>query len=111
MMEYRGYLATVDYDDEAAIFHGEVVNTRAVITFQGRSVDDLRRELAESVEDYLAWCAERGKAPEKPHSGKLLVRATPELHRAVAAAAAQEQQSVNAWITRVLEESGWPVLH
>jgi predicted HicB family RNase H-like nuclease len=102
MMEYKGYQATVEYDDEADLFHGEVLNTRAVITFQGRSVDDLRRELAESVEDYLEWCAERGKEPEKPYSGRLLVRTTPEIHRAVATAAARERESVNAWVSRTL---------
>jgi predicted HicB family RNase H-like nuclease len=105
MMEYKGYLATVEYDDEAGIFHGEVVNTRAVITFQGISVDELHRELAASIEDYLAWCAERGKEPEKPYSGTLLVRATPTLHRAVAEAAAREHQSVNSWVTHTLEQA------
>jgi predicted HicB family RNase H-like nuclease len=105
MMEYKGYLATVEYDDEAGIFHGEVVNTRAVITFQGVSVDELHREMVASIEDYLAWCAERGKEPEKPYSGNLLVRATPTLHRAVAQAAAREHQSVNAWVTHTLENA------
>jgi predicted HicB family RNase H-like nuclease len=105
MMEYKGYLATVEYDDEAGIFHGEVVNTRAVITFQGGSVDELHQEMASSIEDYLAWCAERGKEPEKPYSGTLLVRATPTLHRAVAQAAAREHQSVNAWVTHTLENA------
>jgi len=105
MMDYKGYLATVEYDDEAGIFHGEVVNTRAVITFQGVSVDELHREMAASIEDYLAWCAERGKEPEKPYSGTLLVRATPTLHRAVAQAAAREHESVNAWVTHTLEKA------
>jgi predicted HicB family RNase H-like nuclease len=105
MMEYKGYLATVEYDDEAGIFHGEVVNTRTVITFQGVSVDELHREMAASIEDYLAWCAERGKEPEKPYSGTLLVRATPTLHRAVAQAAALEHQSVNVWVTHTLENA------
>ncbi len=105
MMEYKGYLATVEYDDEAEIFHGEVVNTRAVITFQGRSVSELRRELEQSIADYLDWCLERGKEPEKPYSGRLLVRATPTLHRAVATAAARNRQSLNAWVTRALEQA------
>jgi predicted HicB family RNase H-like nuclease len=65
-MECQGYWATTKYDDETEIFHGEVVNTRAVITFQGVSVEELHREMTTSIEDYLAWCAERGKEPEKP---------------------------------------------
>lgn len=105
MMEYKGYLATVEYDDEAEIFHGEVVNTRAVITFQGKSVSELLRELEQSIEDYVEWCLERGKEPERPYSGRLLVRATPALHRAVAAAAARNRQSLNAWVTHTLEQA------
>jgi predicted HicB family RNase H-like nuclease len=105
MMEYKSYLATIEYDDEAGIFHGEVVNTRAVITFQGVSVEELHREMAASIDDYLAWCAERGKEPEKPYSGTLLVRATPVLHRAVTEAAARDHQSVNSWVTHTLERA------
>jgi predicted HicB family RNase H-like nuclease len=104
-MEYKGYLATIEYDDAAGIFHGEVTNTRAVITFQGVSVEELHREMAESIEDYLTWCKERGKEPEKPYSGTLLVRATPVLHRAVTEAAARDHQSVNAWVTLTLERA------
>jgi predicted HicB family RNase H-like nuclease len=71
MMEHKGYLATIEYDDQAGIFHGEILNTRAVITFQGVSVEEMHREMAASIEDYLAWCAERavglaGPAAEDP---------------------------------------------
>ena len=58
-MEYKGYTGIVEFDDEAEIFHGEVANLRAVITFQGRSVDELREAFEGSVDDYLEWCAER----------------------------------------------------
>jgi predicted RNase H-like HicB family nuclease len=64
LMNYKSYLATTSYDDEAGIFHGEVVNTQAVITFQGSSVEELHREMAASIGDYLDWCGERGKEPE-----------------------------------------------
>ncbi len=66
MMEYKGYLATPEFDDGAGIFHGEVVNTRDVITFQGESVSELREAFRASVEEYLAYCAERGEEPEQP---------------------------------------------
>ncbi len=64
MMEYKSYLARTSCDDEAGIFHGEVVNTRAVITFQAVSAGELHREMATSIDDYLAWCGERGQEPE-----------------------------------------------
>ena len=60
MMEYKGYIGKVELDDDAGILHGEVVNTRDVITFQGRTVEEVRQAFRDSVDDYLAFCAERG---------------------------------------------------
>ncbi len=65
-MSYKGYEAIVEYNEDAEHFHGEVMNTPDVIIFQGRSVDELKAALAELVEDYLAFCRERGEKPEKP---------------------------------------------
>ena len=67
-MEHKGYNATVEFDDEAEVFHGEVAHLRDVITFEGTSVDELRQVFRDSVDDYLKWCAERGKAAEEPSS-------------------------------------------
>lgn len=69
-----------------------------VVTFEGRSLDELRREMAESIEDYLELCAEAGKDPERPYRGEFLVRTTPEVHRAVATAAEAAGMSLNAWV-------------
>ncbi len=87
MMQYKGYLARTEFDDEANIFYGEVINIRDVITFQGKSVDELRQSLEDSVEDYFAFCAERGEEPERPFSGRFTVRLSPEQHRQVILAA------------------------
>ena len=64
-MEYRGYRATVAFDDDTGRFHGEVAGTRDVITFKGESHHDLKREFAASVDSYLAFCEERGRSPDK----------------------------------------------
>jgi predicted HicB family RNase H-like nuclease len=98
MMNYKGYLARMEFDDESGIFHGEVINTRDVITFQGVSVDELRRAFKESVEDYLAFCAERGEEPEQPYSGKFMVRLSPDQHRLAVLAAKKAGKSLNAWV-------------
>jgi predicted HicB family RNase H-like nuclease len=87
MMEYKGYLGHAEFDDEANIFHGEGINIRDVITFQGKSVDELRQAFEDSVEDYLAFCAERGEEPEQPFSGRFTIRLSPEQHRQVIMAA------------------------
>ena len=62
-MTYKGYEGVVQFDEDAGIFHGEVINTRDVITFQGKSVDELKRAFRDSVDDYLEFCAERGEEP------------------------------------------------
>lgn len=104
-MIYKGYQAQIEYDEEAEIFHGEVVNLRDVITFQGRSVDELKQALQESVDDYLAFCRERGEDPEKPFSGQFVVRVEPPLHRAAVSAARRQGMSLNKWVASVLEQA------
>ena len=105
MMEYKGYYANVDFDDEAGIFHGEVINLRDVITFEGESVDELRKAFADSVEDYLEFCAERNEEPEKPYSGKFLVRVEPELHKTLVIQARKNGKSLNTWVSDALQKA------
>ncbi len=103
-MHYSRYKTTIEYDDDAELLHGEVTNTRDVITFQGRSVDELKTALAESVEDYLTFCRERGE-PEKPYSGQFVVQVDPVLHRALASAAKRAGASLNEWVAAALERA------
>lgn len=105
MMNYKGYRATVAYDDEAGIFHGEVIGTRDVITFEGTSVEQLRKEFRFSIDDYLAVCAERGRQPDKPFSGKIPLRVAPKVHRAATAAAKAAGKSLNAWLAETVEQA------
>ncbi len=103
MMEYKGYVGWVEFDDGAGIFHGEVINTRDVITFQGTTVADLHKAFRDSVEDYLVFFAERGEEPEKPFSGQFVTRVSPDLHRRINIAATFSGKSLNAWVTEQLE--------
>ncbi len=103
MMKYKGYVGNVGFDDEANIFHGDVINLRDVITFQGETVDELRKAFQESIDDYLEFCAERGDSPEKPYSGKFLIRIEPKLHKAAALRATLMHKSFNTWIHDTLE--------
>ena len=102
MMEFKGYIGHVEFDDEAEIFHGEVINTRDVITFQGKTVDEIKQAFRDSVEDYLEYCAKLGQQPEKPFTGKFMLRIPPELHRRIYVAAKQSGESINAWIKEQL---------
>ena len=97
-MKYKGYEAVVSFDYEAEIFHGEVINTKDVITFQGKAVAELKKAFHESVEDYLSFCKKRGEAPEKPFSGTLVIRIEPALHRKLSTDAKKKKLSLNALI-------------
>ena len=104
-MEYKGYIGKVEFDEEAGIFHGDVINTRDIITFQGQSVTELKNSFHESVDDYLAFCKQRGEEPDKPFSGQFVTRIPPELHRQVNLAANLSGKSLNAWVTEQLQSA------
>jgi predicted HicB family RNase H-like nuclease len=103
MLIYKGYIGHVEFDDEADIFHGEVINTRDVITFQGKSVTEIKKSFHDSINDYLSFCKERNEQPEKPFSGKFNLRIDPELHRQVYIAAKQNHISINQWVADAIK--------
>jgi len=102
MKSYKGYSAAVSFDEDALLFHGEVLGVRDVITFQARTAEELPKAFHQSVDDYLDWCAKDGVDPEKPFSGSLSLRATPELHRRMSDAAARHAKSLNQWMVDAL---------
>lgn len=106
MMKYKGYTGRVEFDDESGIFHGEVIGLKDVITFQGRSVDELESAFRDSVDDYLEFCQERGEEPDQAFSGRLMLRLPPELHRKAYLGAKSEGKSLNQWIGDKLRETG-----
>lgn len=105
MMEYKGYIGKVEIDEEAGVLHGEVINVRDVITFEGESVDEVQKAFRESVDDYLDFCAQRKEMPEKPFSGKFILRLPAELHRKAYIQAKLEDKSLNGWVTDVLKSA------
>lgn len=105
MMRYKDYLARVEYDDESNIFHGEVINTRDVITFQGKSVEGLKKAFEDSVEDYFAFCKERGEEPDKPFVGRLTVRLSPDQHKKVIIAAEKSGKNIDSWVADALVQA------
>jgi predicted HicB family RNase H-like nuclease len=103
ILSYQGYQGSFVYDPKADIFHGDVLHIHDVITFQGRSIDELKVALAESVDVYLEYCAKKGRAPEKPFSGTFNVRLSPEIHQRIAMRAAEAGISLNKWVAKTLE--------
>ena len=104
-MTYKGYEAIVEFDEEARVLSGEVINTRDVITFQADSAQEVEKAFRESVDDYLEFCKKRGEEPEKPFSGTFTVRMTPEQHRHVALEARRRCVSINAYVVDRLTRS------
>lgn len=103
LLTYKGYHARLAFDPSADAFHGRVIGIQDVIDFYGRTPDELRTEFKNSVEEYLAWCAEEGTPPEKTWLGKLTIRVDEDLRRRLTVVAAAHGESVNAWITALLE--------
>jgi predicted HicB family RNase H-like nuclease len=103
-MNYKGYGCSIRFDDDADIFHGEVTGLRDVITFQGKTVDELKTAFRDSVDDYLDYCASRGEPADKPYSGRFLLRIDPSLHRRLVELSSDEGESLNNWIASRLGE-------
>lgn len=101
-MDYKGYTARVVFDEQAGVLFGEVEGLRDVVTFEATNTSELATAFRESVEDYLALCAERDEEPEKPYSGKFLVRVDSILHRDIAMAAARAGKSLNSFAAELL---------
>lgn len=105
MLNYKGYIGHVEFDDEHETFVGEVINTKDIITFQADTAHDLKQEFINSIEDYIAFCTERNESPEKPFSGKFNLRIPPELHREAYIAARYSGMSLNAWVCDILKHA------
>ena len=105
MIKYKGYLGEVFYDAEARIFHGEVLGLKDVITFQGTTIDEIESAFKDSIDDYIAWCKERGEEPEKAFSGNIRVRLSPDLHAKLAQTAMIQGVSLNSLIIEKLQKN------
>jgi len=100
-----GYSATVAFDADAEVLHGDAIGLRDVITFRAISVEGLEEAFRDAVDDYLAWCAEIGQEPERAYGGRFLVRMEPDLHRDVAVAAERAGETTAPVLGRAVIES------
>ena len=104
-MKYQGYTARIEFDERDNIFVGRVLGLRAIISFHGETVEELRQAFETAIDEFLLDCQEEGVEPEKPVSGKLMLRVPPAIHRAALVAAQAKGKSLNQWATEVLEEA------
>lgn len=104
-MTTMGYTARIEYDERDDIFVGRILGLRSIISFHGKTVAELRREFSAAVKDYLSDCKEQGVSPERPASGKLLIRVPPEIHSKALVKAQAMGKSLNQWATEALERA------
>lgn len=103
MMLYKGYAGTFEVDHEAGIIFGRVTGLRDVITFQGETVAEAIQAFRDSVDDYLEFCESRGESPEKPYSGRFLLRMEPSFHRYLSYLAENRRESINTLVEHALK--------
>jgi predicted HicB family RNase H-like nuclease len=104
-MTYRGYAARIEYSDDDRCFVGHIAGINDVVGFHAESVNELRAAFEEAVDDYLATCERLGKPPQKPYSGKLMLRIPPEVHAHAAMMAQAQGKSLNQWAAEVLSKA------
>ena len=104
-MQFKGYAAHINYSDDDACFIGHIAGITDVVGFHADNVVELRQAFEEAVTDYLAACEKTGRNPQKPASGKLMLRVPPEVHGAALVAAQVKGQSLNQWASNALREA------
>jgi predicted HicB family RNase H-like nuclease len=95
-MVYKGYATKVEYSEPDGCLIGRIIGIKDIVTFHGESVPEFRRAFEEAVDDYLDFCAQAGQAPQKPFSGKIMLRVSPETHARLAIQAQTEGRSINS---------------
>ena len=104
-MEYKGYQAKIEYDGEDRILVGHIAGIRAIVGFHGESVTELESAFREAVDDYLEHCEEKGISPQRPFSGRVMLRIPPEIHARAAMLAEASGKSLNQYVADVLAHS------
>ena len=104
LMEYKGYHAKIDYDNEDQIFVGTVIGINDSLNFHGASVSELKDSFRQSIDNYIELCKELGKKPEREYRGSINIRLTPTLHKRAAIHSAEKNISINQFIAEAVNE-------
>jgi predicted HicB family RNase H-like nuclease len=104
-MQFKGYAARIEYSDEDKCFVGHIAGIRDIVGFHGENVGELRAAFEEAVDDYLETCGQVGVSPQRPYSGKVMLRIPPELHAEIAMRAEASGKSLNQWAAETLSHA------
>ncbi|NEO29313.1 MAG: type II toxin-antitoxin system HicB family antitoxin [Symploca sp. SIO3C6] len=105
LISYKGYTGNMDVDIEENIIYGEVIDIKDIITFEGKTPQEAKKDFERRVDRYLEFCRDIGQEPDKPFSGKIHLRTTGENHRKISLAAAKTGKSINSWIDEALSRA------
>ncbi|MDL2274542.1 type II toxin-antitoxin system HicB family antitoxin [Desulfosarcina sp. OttesenSCG-928-G10] len=104
-MTYKGYVGTVEYSEADNCLFGRIAGISDIISYEGESVSEVRTAFEEAVDDYLAHCTATGKQPNKPYSGKFVLRLDPAVHARLAVKAQASGKSLNQFAAEVLSQA------
>lgn len=104
VIKYKNFIGPVQYSAEDETFYGKIEGIIDLITYEKRSVAEMKRSFKEAVEDYIDICEREGKSPQKSFKGSFNVRLTPELHRKAATKAALRGVSLNQLVQKAIEK-------
>ena len=101
-LEYKGYCTRIEFDADAMLLHGKIEGINDLITFESEDSSRIEAEFHAAVDDYLDFCKEVGKEPEKEYRGLFNVRIRPDLHKRIAAEAVKKNISMNALVEQAI---------
>ena len=102
LMEYKGYYGTVEFSDADTTLFGKIIGINGLISYEGDSVQSLRSDFEEAVDDYLEMCSEENLEPQRAYRGKFNVRVSPELHKALALHSAAHGKTLNSTVEEAI---------
>lgn len=103
MLEYKGYIGSVEYNDEDVVFHGRLEFIRDLVTYEGTDAKGLKQAFHEAVDDYLELCEEEGRKPDTPLKGSFNVRPGRDLHRRAMIFARRKGVNLNTVVSDALQ--------
>ena len=103
-IEYKGYHTNVEYSADDNILFGKIEGINDLVTFECESVSEVEAAFQEAVDDYLAFCEDVGKEPDKEYKGIFNVRITPQMHRKAALEASKQGITLNAFISYAIRD-------
>lgn len=102
ILEYNGYVGSIEYNDVDEVFHGRLEFIRDLVTYEGADARSLKQAFHEAVEDYLALCEEEGRSPDTPLKGSFNVRPGRDLHRRAMIFARRKGLNLNTVVSEAL---------